>query len=72
MEIFVTDQATIKDAEILAIERTLPDMGALLKEMGLARPASDWSREEALRMIYVLVSAYQRHMGDLLDSDIPF
>jgi len=68
----VTDQATIKDAEILAIERTLDDFGKILEEMGLERHVGDWSREEALRMIYVLVSAYQRHMGDLLDSDIPF
>ena len=68
----VLDQETAK-----AIELSLREVGAYVATVGMDRPLSAYTREEAIGLIQVAVESYQQHMqkivlNDLKDEELPF
>jgi propanediol dehydratase small subunit len=50
------------DMERAALQSALKPLGECVALLGLRRPPADWSREEVLRLIEVVVDAYQAQM----------
>lgn len=50
------------DMEKAAMQSALKPLGEIVALMGLQRPPADWSREDALRLIEVVVDAFQAEM----------
>jgi hypothetical protein len=56
-----------------AIEASLPDVGAVVAEIGMDKPVSEYTKDEILRLIYCAVTATQRHRRDLVGKiEVPF
>ena len=47
--------------EELALASALHFLGEIAREIGMEKPLSEYTREEALTMIEVVVSAYQKY-----------
>lgn len=59
--------------ELEAVEASLPDVGAVVAEIGMDRPLADYSRDEILRLIFTAVRAVKsRTMQIIADEEIPF
>lgn len=52
------------DLERQAMRACLIPLGEYVGSIGMERPLADYSREEVLMLIEVVVSAYQEHMID--------
>lgn len=50
------------EMEIAAMRSCLSPLGEYVGEIGMTRPLADYSREEVLTLVDVVVSAYQAHM----------
>lgn len=50
------------DMEKAAMQSALKPLGECVALIGLQRPPTDWSRDDALRLIEVVVDAYQAEM----------
>lgn len=50
------------DLEIAAMRAALGPLGEYVVSIGMERPLADYRREEVLRLIEVVVDAYQAHM----------
>lgn len=50
------------DMEVAAIRSCLSPLGEFVGEMGMERPLANYSREEILTLIDVVVTAYQGYM----------
>lgn len=50
------------DMEMAAMRSCLSPLGEYVGEIGMGRPLADYSREEVLTLIDVVVTAYQEHM----------
>lgn len=50
------------EMEMQAIKACLPDLGALVAQLGMQRPMASYSKTEVLNLIEVVVSAYQAYM----------
>lgn len=50
------------DIEKAAMQSALKPLGECVALFGMQRPPADWSREDALRLIEVVVDAYQAEM----------
>jgi len=58
--------------ERLAMEAVLPRLGDYVAAIGMQRPLADYRREEVLRLIDVVLTAYFDHLRDEGPDDIPF
>lgn len=50
------------DMEISAMRSCLSPLGEYVGAVGMDRPLADFSREEVLQLVDVVVTAYQAHM----------
>jgi len=50
------------EMEVTAMRSCLSPLGEYVGEIGMGRPLADYSREEVLTLVDVVVSAYQSHM----------
>ena len=50
------------DLEIAAMKSVLAPLGDYVTSLGMERPLADYGKEEILRLIEVVVDAYQAHM----------
>lgn len=50
------------DMEVAAMRSCLSPLGQYVGEIGMGRPLADYSREEVLTLVDVVVSAFQSHM----------
>jgi hypothetical protein len=57
--------------EVAAIEASLPEVGAVVAEIGMDRPFADWSRDEALRLVVTCVRAYQKKLLEITEREGP-
>ena len=48
--------------EELALAAALPFLGEIATEIGMEKPLAEYTREEALTLIEVVVSAYQKYI----------
>ena len=52
------------DLELAAMRAALSPLGDYVGSIGMQRPLADYRREEVLRLIEVVIDAYQAHMLD--------
>ena len=57
--------------EELALAATLPFLGEIATEIGMEKPLDEYTREEALTLIEVVVSAYQKYKFENSPVQIP-
>jgi hypothetical protein len=50
------------EMEIAAMRSCLSPLGEFVGEIGMGRPLADYSRDEVLNLVDVVVTAYQVHM----------
>jgi hypothetical protein len=50
------------DLELEAMRAALAPLGDYVSSIGMARPLADYRREEVLRLVEVVIDAYQAHM----------
>ena len=50
------------EMEVAAMRSCLTPLGEYVGEIGMGRPLADYSREEVMTLVDVVVSAYQAHM----------
>ena len=55
--------------EELALDAALPFLGEIATEIGMEKPLAEYTREEALTLIEVVVSAYQQYKFE--NSSVP-
>lgn len=74
MEVWLNQQHSPAAEEIQAIQASLPDVGAVVAEIGMDKPVSAYSKDEILRVMFVTVRAYQRNMGAITEAtgEAPF
>jgi hypothetical protein len=59
------DKTTLEE---LALASALPFLGEIAREIGMAKPLGEYTREEAITMIEVVVSAYQKYCFEKLPA----
>ena len=52
------------DLELAAMDSALTPLGDYVASIGMDRPLADYRKEEVLRLIEVVIDAYQAHMLD--------
>lgn len=52
------------EMELAALRACLAPLGEYVGSIGMARPLADYSRDEVLTLVEVVVTAYQAHMLD--------
>ena len=50
------------EMELAAMKSCLPPLGEYVASIGMARPLADYAKAEVLRLVEVVVDAYQAHM----------
>ena len=55
------------EMELAAMKSCLPPLGEYVASIGMERPLADYGKAEVLRLVEVVVDAYQAHM--LLDHE---
>ena len=50
------------EMELAAMKSCLPPLGEYVASIGMDRPLADYGRAEVLRLVEVVVDAYQAHM----------
>lgn len=55
-----------------AITETLPALGEYVARLGMERPLAQYSREEILGMVDVIVTVFQQHLVEKLERECPF
>ena len=58
--------------EKAAMEAVLPRLGEYVAAIGMDRPMADYSREEILQLVDVVLTAYFDNLRDLTPDDVPF
>lgn len=59
--------------DIEAMEASLPEIGAVVAEIGMTKPFSEYSRDEVLRLIYSTVRAVDAKRLEIIEREtIPF
>lgn len=64
-------RARVAQEEIRAIEASLPAVGEVVAEIGADKPVSAYSKDEALRLIFACVRAYQAQMCTITEAEGP-
>jgi hypothetical protein len=52
------------DLELAAMRAALTPLGDYVSTLGMDRPLADYRKEEVLRLVEVVIDAYQAHMLD--------
>ena len=60
------------DLEKAAMAAALRPLGEYVGSIGMSRPLADYSKEEVLTLVEVVITAYQEHMANADPNDIPF
>ena len=55
-----------------AIAETLPALGEYVARLGMERPLAQYSREEILGMVDVIVTVFQQRLVEKLELECPF
>lgn len=55
-----------------AIVETLPALGEYVARLGMERPLAQYSREEILGMVDVIVTVFQQRLVEKLERECPF
>ncbi|MCM8623154.1 MAG: DUF6511 domain-containing protein [Candidatus Accumulibacter sp.] len=50
------------EMELAAMKSCLPPLGEYVASLGMERPLADYGKAEVLRLVEVVVDAYQAHM----------
>ena len=50
------------EMELAALKSCLPPLGEYVASIGMTRPLADYGKAEVLRLVEVVVDAYQAHM----------
>lgn len=58
--------------ETAAMEAVLPVLGEYVAALGMERPLSAYSREEILRLVDVVLTAYFDKLRELTPDDVTF
>ena len=58
--------------ERAAMIAALIPLGEIVTEIGMDKPLADYTREEVLPLIEVVVTAYQDHLRELDGAEVPF
>jgi endogenous inhibitor of DNA gyrase (YacG/DUF329 family) len=58
--------------EKAAMEAVLPRLGEYVASIGMDRPLSDYSREEVLQLVDVVLTAYFDKLREITPDDVPF
>lgn len=66
-------QEQLTRVDIEAMEASLPDIGAVVAEIGMDKPFSEYSRDEALRLICSTVRVVDAKRLEIIEREtIPF
>lgn len=57
--------------EKAAMEAVLPRLGEFVASIGMDRPLADYSREEVLQLVDVVLTAYFDKMREITPDDAP-
>ncbi|MBF0437398.1 MAG: hypothetical protein HQL77_18825 [Magnetococcales bacterium] len=68
----VKNMVDATNLEKAAMAAALKPLGEFVGSIGMNRPLSDYSKNEVLVLIEVIVSAYQNHMAKTDPNDVPF
>ena len=68
----VTSMTDATDLEQAAMAAALAPLGEYVGSIGMHRPMADYSKQEVLTLIEVVVTAFQCHMATANADDIPF
>ena len=60
------------DLEKAAMTAALRPLGEYVGAIGMQRPLADYSKDEVLTLVEVVITAYQEHMANADPNDIPF
>ena len=55
-----------------AMKLTLKPLGEYVASIGIQRPLADYTREEILQLVDVVLTAYFENLRDLTPDDVPF
>ena len=58
--------------EKAAMTAALRPLGEYVGAVGMQRPLADYSKEEVLTLVEVVITAYQNHMANANSNAIPF
>lgn len=58
--------------EKAAMEAVLPRLGEYVAAIGMDRPLSAYTRDEVLRLVDVVLTAYFDSLRELTPDDVPF
>lgn len=66
-------QQQLDRVDIEAIEASLPDLGAVVAEIGMQKAVADYSKDEILRLICEAYRSVERHRMRIIgQEEIPF
>ncbi|MEO5363488.1 MAG: DUF6511 domain-containing protein [Magnetococcus sp. DMHC-8] len=65
----MTDASALEQAAMAA---ALPPLGEYVGSIGMHRPLADYSKQEVLGLVEVVITAFQCYMATANDDDIPF
>ncbi len=60
------------DLEKAAMAAALRPLGEYVGSIGMNRPLAEYSKDEVLTLVEVVITAYQEHMANADPSDIPY
>ncbi|ABK45262.1 hypothetical protein Mmc1_2769 [Magnetococcus marinus MC-1] len=60
------------ELEKAAMAAALPSLGEYVASIGMQRPLAEYSKEEVLTMVEVIITAYQEYMASAKPDEIPF
>lgn len=67
---------TLTQMELDAVAAALPAVGAVVAEIGMAKPFSEWSREEVMRLVFKTYRAVNDKLsvalGHIPEREIPY
>ena len=66
----VTVMTDATELERAAMTATLAPLGEYVGSIGMHRPLADYSKQEVLTLVEVIITAYQHHFN--MHDDIPF
>lgn len=58
--------------ETQAMHSVLRPLGSYVATVGMQKPLADYSREQVLQLINVVVTSYQDKLRELTPNDMPF
>jgi len=67
---------TLTQMELEAVQAALPAVGAIVAEIGIDKPFSEWSKDEAMRLVFKTYRAVNDKLGAMLghipENKVPY